>query len=68
MEEIQVKPSACAKCQWFSVCKAGCSQHRFMVSHKFDSRNYFCEANRRIIEHVNTKVDSIFEKAKELAE
>lgn len=39
-----------------------------MVDRRFDSRNYFCEANFKIIEHVNSKIDSIFERARNIAE
>ena len=68
LDDVQCKPSGCTKCKWFSICKSGCSQHRFMVDRRFDSRNYFCEANFKIIEHVNSKIDSIFERARNIAE
>jgi len=65
--DLKAQPSVCANCEWFNVCQAGCSHHRFAFNQTFDSRNYFCGARRQIIEHVAAKVDSILERAKQLA-
>ena len=44
--------SECHRCKWLSICNCGCPAVAFFSNDNFNSKDYFCEANKSIFEHV----------------
>jgi len=45
-------PEACRRCEWLSVCHAGCFRHRQKLGLGQDDLPYLCEAKKRLFSHV----------------
>ncbi len=48
-EEI---PPLCRECRWLRACNGGCYRQRGKIGLDGKEKPYFCEANKRIFEHV----------------
>lgn len=50
VERSLEKDEDCRRCQYFPICRGGCTRHRAMAG-SFSDRNYFCESYKMFFEH-----------------
>ena len=47
----------CLECEYFPVCKGGCTLFRAKAKGDFTARNYYCESQKIIVKHIRETFD-----------
>lgn len=49
---MEVIDPVCSDCQWFQLCRGGCTYHRFLANDDLSARTVFCESRKTIFSHI----------------
>lgn len=63
VEEVSATKPECSRCEWYFICRGGCSHYRYMFEQDFLARNYFCGARKRIFKHIGERAETILSNA-----
>ncbi len=44
----------CAECDWFRLCKGGCSFQRYIGSSIYNNESYYCLSNKLLFQHIRS--------------
>jgi uncharacterized protein len=45
----------CESCEWYSVCRGGCVEDKYVLSKDLSEHGYYCESKKRFFTHVAEK-------------
>ncbi len=57
----QIDP-VCLDCQWFQLCRGGCTFHRSLANYDLSERTVFCESRKKIFLHISNTLGLIMPK------
>lgn len=51
-EQVSERKPECSRCEWYYICRGGCSHYRYVFDQNLFDKNYFCGARKRIFKHI----------------
>lgn len=63
VEKINAIKPECSNCEWYQICRGGCPYYSYMLGQDFSNENYFCEARKSILKHVEKSLKRIINDA-----
>ena len=52
----------CRECRWYNVCRGGCTRYYNILVEGVEHKNYFCEAEKTIFQHIDERINTVSQK------